>query len=202
MIKKMLVGLLIALAATTLGLVTYSFFISSGNPDRSRFILRERQGLFFRSGQELVAEEGPFVGFLAPSFRLKTPQGDELALEDLRGRPVILNFWASWCPPCVAELPALEEFHKEYGDRVELLGINWGESPKAVSSFLWRYAVNYTNLLDPDGRVFVSYLLTGVPTTFFVDEAGYIKGVWRGPLETEELVQILEELELLKGASP
>jgi peroxiredoxin len=86
-------------------------------------------------------------------------------------------------------MPDLQEFHKDYGDQVVVLGINWAEDPQVVRDFLDRYAITYTNVLDRRGKAFVAYRLTGIPTTFFIDEEGVIRGVWVGPLKSEEIAE-------------
>jgi len=187
MLKKIVAAGLILAAAGLMALVSYSF-LTSEFLARNKLILRQGVGFFWEADKEPQAlEEAPALGFLAPDFTLFDLSGAAITLSGLRGRPVLLNFWASWCPPCRAEMPDLQRFYNEYGDQVMVLGINWAEDPESVRAFLERYAITYTNLLDRLGKAFVAYRLTGVPTTFFIDEEGVIRGVWIGPLKSGEI---------------
>lgn len=196
MVKKLLVGVVIVVAAGLMALVSYSYLTSSFS-SQERLILREGTGIFWdRDRPPKGRESSPNLGYLAPGFALSDLEGRTVALSDLedQGKPILLNFWASWCPPCRAEMPDLQLFHEEYGDQVAVLGINWSEDAEKVGDFLRRYGVTYTNLLDRKGRVFVTYRLTGTPTTFFLDPQGIIRGIWLGPLRTEKIVSTMARL--------
>ncbi len=108
------------------------------------------------------------VGRLAPAFGLRDQRGQSWSLPALRGRVVILNFWASWCEVCRHEEPALETFAERYAGRVTLLGIDWQEPQATIDAYLQQYGVTYPNLRDFDGRVAQEYGLTGVPETWFI----------------------------------
>jgi len=129
------------------------------------------------------------TGFRAPDFAFEDLEGRVWRLSELKGKPVLLNFWATWCPPCRKEIPDLQAFHEQYGDRIVLLGINWGEDPEDVRAFLERYGATYTNLLDRDGLFFVKYQLTGLPTSYWIDEEGIIRGMWLGAMSLEDMVE-------------
>jgi thiol-disulfide isomerase/thioredoxin len=90
----------------------------------------------------------PAPGKLAPNFRLRTSDGEEIVLADLRGRPVLVNFWATWCLFCVTEMPALDEFARRHQGRVTVIGINVGEPPETVEAFARQVGVHYPLLLD------------------------------------------------------
>jgi len=200
-VKWLVVAALIGAAATTLALVSYSFFITQFA--RDSYILKEGIG-FFREAElpRESPEERPYLGYLAPDFALPDLEGRRIALSDFWGRPVLLNFWATWCPPCRKEMPDLQRFYEQYGDQVVVLGINWAEKPEDVRAFLQRYGVTYPNVLDRQGKAFVLYRLTGLPTSFWIDEEGVLRGVWYGPLKTEEIAanfaKITREFKILE----
>lgn len=195
-LKKLIVALIIAIGAAVLGLVSYSFF-TSRTADLSRFTLSQGSGFFVEDPKELKAETAAILGHLAPDFALADLNGQTMRLSAFRGKPVLLNFWAAWCPPCRKELPHLQEFHERYGQKIAMVGVNWGEPAQTVKPFLERYGVNYINLLDERGTAFVLYRLTGMPTTFFLDGEGYIRGVWLGPLNDKEIAASFQRLGLL-----
>ena len=205
MLKKILVGLVALLGIAITGLVTYSYFFLQRPPedsaalrrraeqtalDRGRMILTLSRGRFLDKEAEAHPEvAAPYLGFRAPDFAFEDLKGRVWQLSGLQGKPVLLNFWATWCPPCRKEIPDLQKFYERYGDRIVLLGINWGEDPKEVRAFLDRYGATYTNLIDKDGKFFVRYRLTGLPTSFWVDEHGVIRGIWLGAMELDDMVE-------------
>lgn len=189
MLKRLLVGVLILAAAVLTALVSYSYLTSTFFSQR-RWVLREGNGIFWEAELEPLGEEmAPDLGFPALDFTLPDLNGQFISLSQLRGKPVLLNFWAGWCPPCRKEMLDLQRFHEQYQDQVVVLGINWAEEPQTIRAFLERYKITYTNLLDRQGKAFVAYRLTGVPTTFFLDESGVIRGMWLGPLKTDEIAE-------------
>ncbi|MCS6936296.1 MAG: TlpA disulfide reductase family protein [Candidatus Bipolaricaulota bacterium] len=195
MLKRLIVGMIILVGAVTLAVISYSFFAERS--DLSRFTLSHGAGFFVEDPNELQKEVAPRLGYLAPEISLPDLKNQIVRLSDLRGKPVLLNFWAAWCPPCRQELPDLQRFHEQFGTKIALIGVNWGEPAQTVRSFLERYGVTYTNLLDERGTAFVTYRLTGTPTTFFIDPEGHIRGVWLGPLKGEEIAQNFQRLGLL-----
>ncbi|MCX8103619.1 MAG: TlpA family protein disulfide reductase [Candidatus Bipolaricaulota bacterium] len=196
MVARLIVAVLITAGAIALGFISYAFFTSRS--DFSRFTLTEGRGIFADDPTDLTSETAPQVGFLAPDFTLEDLTGQKVRLSEFRGKPVFLNFWATWCPPCRKELPQLQAFHERYGEKITLVGVNWGESATTVKEFLERFSVQYLNLIDERGTAFVLYRLTGIPESFFIDPEGYIRGVWIGPLTTEEIVKGFARLGLLK----
>lgn len=189
MLKKLAVAVIILAAASLTALVSYSYLTSTFF-SQNRWVLREGTGIFWEAERAPQAREpAPTLGFLAPDFTLADLNGQMITLSRLFGKPILLNFWASWCPPCRKEMPDLQAFHEQYKDQVIVLGINWAEDPETMRAFLERYDITYTNLLDRQGKAFVAYRLTGIPTTFFLDERGVIRGVWLGPLKTEEIAE-------------
>ncbi|HET7010343.1 MAG TPA: TlpA disulfide reductase family protein [Anaerolineales bacterium] len=140
----------------------------------------------------------PGAGFLAPDFHVETLEGDVLTLSDLRGRPVVVNFWATWCPPCRAEMPALEAAYREHApEGLEIVGLNATsqDSVSAVGTFVDELGLTFPIGLDPTGVVQRLYQIRAFPTTFFIDREGTIlEVVIGGPLAEAHLRSILSEL--------
>ncbi|MCS6935955.1 MAG: TlpA family protein disulfide reductase [Candidatus Bipolaricaulota bacterium] len=110
----------------------------------------------------------------APAFDLPLLDGSTLTLTQLRGRKAILNFWASWCGPCRAEMPHLESLYQRYKERLLVVGINIAEESETVRRFLERVRVTYPVLLDAQGRVARAYGVIAQPATYWIDERGQI----------------------------
>lgn len=143
----------------------------------------------------------PQAGFLAPDFHLSTAGGDTLALSDLRGNPLIVNFWASWCRPCRQEMPALQRVYIDYrAQGLVVLGVNATsqDSQAAALAFAREMGLSFPILLDQDGQAANLYQLRAFPTTFFVDDQGIIQEVIVGGPMAEALLRIRVE-QLLEG---
>ena len=138
---------------------------------------------------------GPKVGAPAPDFALKDLEGRTVRLSELRGKPVLLNFWATWCPPCEMEMPDLEKAYRKYqGEGVAFLGIDYGESGDTVRKYVREHGYSWSFLLDPDMQAVRSYRVFGVPTTYFVDREGILRDVYLGPLDADALEAKLAEI--------
>jgi peroxiredoxin len=110
---------------------------------------------------------------LAPRLSLKDMEGVTHRLEDFRGKTVIINFWATWCPPCRAELPSMNRaWEKVKGDNVEMLAINVGEDDDTIFEFLGDYPIDFKVLLDQSGKIIQTWPVRGLPTTFVIDPKG------------------------------
>ena len=121
---------------------------------------------------------GTQAGNLAPDFELDNLEGQTISLGDLRGSPVLVNFWATWCPPCRAEMPYLEEVYKEWsGKGVAFLAINMGESSSQVGEFIQSHTLALPVLLDARQDIAQRYNIQYIPTTFFIDKDGIIQNV-------------------------
>ena len=111
----------------------------------------------------------------------EAPAAREVALRDLRGHPVVLNFWASWCAPCREEAPLLGRLARDYRARgLLVVGVDTQDLETPARAFLARYRLTYLNLRDPDGSAGRLFGTTGVPETFFIDAAGRIQGKFPG----------------------
>jgi peroxiredoxin len=137
----------------------------------------------------------------APDFSLKTLDGRIVRLSDLRGRKVVLNFWASWCGPCRVEMLHFERLHRDYGDRITILGINIKEDPQTVENFLRKeMPIGYPILLDPSGSVVQAYGVNTQPTTFWINEEGNIVERRFGAYTGKELENRLREFAIVRRA--
>ena len=111
----------------------------------------------------------------APDFTLTLSDGRVVQLSDFRGQPVVINFWASWCAPCRAEAPTLEETHQRYADRgVVILGINLWDSEEAAAEFRKVFGQTYPSGPDPNGKIAIEYGVSGIPETFFITPDGNV----------------------------
>ncbi len=135
----------------------------------------------------------PLVGQPAPDFTIALLDGSWLTLSALRGKVVVVNFWASWCPPCADELPDLQRVWSAYSERgVTLVGVAFSDEEAAVRDFIERFSLTYPVGLDENGRVAGRYGITGVPETFVVDANGNVAAVHIGPVTAEQLMQDVE----------
>jgi cytochrome c biogenesis protein CcmG/thiol:disulfide interchange protein DsbE len=138
----------------------------------------------------------PQPGEPAPDFSLRRFDGTEVALRDLRGQVVVLNFWASWCSPCREEAPALQAVWEEYRDRgVVLLGVTYKDAEAASRKFVETYGLTYGNGFDVQGRISRAYGVVAVPETFIIDRDGNVAWLYIGPVEADVLSQQLERLQ-------
>ena len=121
-------------------------------------------------------ETGLYPGDLAPDFSLPTVAGsgsESLRLSDLKGRVVLVNFWASWCSPCISELPAMERLYARLKDRgFVILGVGVDDQPESLAEFQRKYALTFPLVVDSAGEVKTRYKLNGVPESFVVDREG------------------------------
>lgn len=133
----------------------------------------------------------PEVGQVAPDFTLPLLYGGNVRLSDLRGQPVVLNFWATWCPPCIEEMPALESLWQQTSGQVVVLGVDQGERHETVARFLETTApVTFPILMDPDQVIGYRYYVRSLPTTFFIDANGIIREIRvGGPLAESFLLE-------------
>ncbi len=134
--------------------------------------------------------QGVEVGNLAPDFQLQNFDGQTVSLGNLQGKPVLINFWATWCPPCRDEMPYIQEIYEEWSDKeLVVLAINLGESSAKVEEFIQSYNLSFTVLLDTKQDVAQRYNITGIPTTFFIDKAGIIQDKVIGAFQNKAQIE-------------
>jgi cytochrome c biogenesis protein CcmG/thiol:disulfide interchange protein DsbE len=135
------------------------------------------------------------VNRTAPDFTLKTFKGDTVSLEGLKGKAIVLNFWASWCPPCRVEATLLERTWRIYRNRdVVFLGVNIQDRKKDALSYIREFNVTYPNGPDPTGEISIDYGVSGLPVTFFISKKGMIVRRWVGAIEKSVLIRAIEEI--------
>ena len=143
-------------------------------------------------GQE--ATTGVNVGEAAPDFTLVDLEGNQVTLSDFRGKTVFVNFWATWCPPCRAEMPEIEAIYQEYKDKgVVVIGVDILESEDVVRQFVEQGGYNWTFVLDTSGEVAGNYKVTAIPISFFIDREGIIQAVNIGAMTKRAMEDKLAE---------
>lgn len=127
-------------------------------------------------------------GQKAPDFKLKTLDNKEVSLSDFKGKPVVINFWASWCPPCRLEMPDLNQFAADYKDKVAVLGINiaFNDKDADMRKFVADSKLVFPTLLDTDGKATTAYKIGPIPTTIFVDKDGVIQNTLIGAARSKD----------------
>ena len=152
----------------------YSQYIAvAGSPDQ------ELERLFGNMGiLKMPHTTRPLV------IQLKDVSGNTVSLSDFRGKIVFLNFWATWCPTCVVEMPSMEKLHQRFKNQdFAMIAVNMQESATQVRSFLKKMRLSFTALLDTSGEVAAGLAVNALPTTFFLDKEGRIMGMALGPRE-------------------
>jgi len=134
----------------------------------------------------------PQAGFTAPDFTLKTPQGEAYTLSKLKGQAVLVNLWATWCPPCRAEMPSIEKIYLEYKDKgfvVLALNMTYQDDPLAVVPFLQDHGLTFPVLLDETGETAFAYQLRSLPSSYFINRNGTVSEVVIGGPMSEALLR-------------
>jgi peroxiredoxin len=157
------------------------------------FLSADRSGIS-TSGQI----PAPQKGFLAPDFELKTPVGETIKLSNLRGQAVLVNLWATWCPPCRAEMQTIETVFNEYRDQgftVLAVNMTYQDNPLEIMPFIESQGLTYPVLLDETGDMANAYQLKSLPSSFFIDREGKINEVVIGGPMAEALLRTrIEEI--------
>jgi peroxiredoxin len=133
----------------------------------------------------------------APQLELADDDGKVHRLESYRGRVLVVNFWASWCTPCVRELPSLNRLRKEFADQpFEILGVNVAEPPNRLKRFFKRQPIDFPVLYDRESEAFYAWEVKGLPTSFVIDRDGKVRYLVKGAIEwdSEETIDIIGSL--------
>ncbi len=162
---------------------------SFNNPQREQSDIADA-----KIGQAIGLEQGNE----APNFTLSAFEGEALTLADYRGKKVLINMWASWCPPCKAEMPDMQQFYQKHqADGIEVLSINLTEAEnnkEDVSAFISDYEITFPVALDEKSQVADQYQVTTIPTTYIVDSAGNIERKIVGPMTYEMMEEIMSQV--------
>ncbi len=137
----------------------------------------------------------PAVDHPAPDFTTPLLSGESFSLSGAAGTPVVLNFWATWCGPCRAEMPAIQKAAENYGARVHFVAVNQGEKEAVIQPFVDEFGLTFPIALDVDQAVGSDlYNVTGMPTTFFIDGDGTVQRVWMGEMNSITLEEGIAEI--------
>jgi len=157
----------------------------------SNIFLRENGGI--GGARSLgVLENG--VGSPAANFELEATSGKTIQLSDMEGKPVLLNFWATWCGPCQVEMPLIEEYYERYGPNLEVLAINYDEPIGEIQPYVKKLRLTFPVLLDPGGKTADLYQVIGFPTSYFIDREGFVRGVYVGILSKKVIEDHLKKI--------
>ncbi|KMT23244.1 TlpA family protein disulfide reductase [Clostridium cylindrosporum] len=138
-------------------------------------------------------KQNTFVKTKAIDFKLKDLNGKEVSLSTLKGKHVLINFWATWCPPCRSEMPDIEKLYQETKDSdLVILAIDIGEDKETVKSFIDENKFNFNVLLDSNKDVAIKYNITSIPTSFFIDKEGNIIYKKIGAMNIEEMKSFIK----------
>ncbi|WP_391120436.1 peroxiredoxin family protein [Psychrobacillus sp. L3] len=187
--KKKIIGLVAV--ACLVAIATISFV--KNNVDKTEALANEQLGTDLATDP---ANEGVGKGDSAPNFKLTTLEGKEVSLADYKGKKVVLNFWATWCPPCKAEMPHMQNYYEDMAvkENVEILAVNLDSGMDNVKAFQEDYALSFPILLDEEGKVGKIYQAITIPTTYIIDTNGTIQNKIVGPMDEQMLTDLVKSL--------
>lgn len=190
--KKKILGLIVI--AALVAIATTSFV--RDNIDEQEAFAGEQMGTDLANNP---ANEGLGKGNAAPNFTLTTLEGEEVTLADYKGKKVVLNLWATWCGPCKAEMPHMQNYYEDMAakENVEILAVNLTSSDVGVDkvqAFQEDYALSFPIPLDEDGVVGDIYQAITIPTTYMIDTTGTIQNKIVGPMDEQMLAEYVSNL--------
>ncbi|CAM5190662.1 Peroxiredoxin OS=Ureibacillus acetophenoni OX=614649 GN=SAMN05877842_101216 PE=4 SV=1 [Ureibacillus acetophenoni] len=199
--KKSILGMIVVLGLVAIMLSGYI----KNQLDTSKTVNEQSQIKGYEVNLEKV-ETGIKKGQLAPDFTLQTLTGESLTLSDLKGKKVLLNFWASWCPPCKKEMPDLQDYYENYAkeENVEIVAVNLthtekslttNEAVEAVRLFVDSYDLTFPIPLMEEDSISKTYQILTIPSTFMIDTEGKIQRQIIGPLNVESIHEYVSQLD-------
>ncbi|MGM0502417.1 MAG: redoxin domain-containing protein [Bacillota bacterium] len=178
--KKLKLGVVVVLLLIGIGLGVYYYQTDNQSQDKQPAAQQDNVGIK--------------VSQIAPDFTLTNLKGEEVSLSDYRGQYVLLNFWATWCPPCRREIPDLNSFYEDNKEEFVLLAVDLGEPKEQVENFIDQGDYNFPVLLDETRKIGSKYNVSAIPTTYFINPQGEIKHIKKGAVTIEELNKIKEKI--------
>ncbi|WP_034764376.1 peroxiredoxin family protein [Rossellomorea vietnamensis] len=186
----------LAIVALLIGIFLVNLF-----QDQQEKKAKEEADQLAKESMDLTdAKQGLTKGDRAPDFTLTTLDGEEVKLSDYQGKKVILNFWATWCPPCKAEMPHMEQYYEKNAkkENVEILAVNLtsqDDGEKAVQQFVDGYELTFPILMDEKGDIGDEYRAFTIPTTYMIDTNGLIQHKIVGPMNEEMMGKMVGGME-------
>ena len=192
MMKKKMFGLIVV--ATLISIMIAGFV--KRNVDTEESFSSEQKGVDLL---DVTSEEGLTKGDMAPDFTLTTLDGKKVQLSELKGKKVIVNFWATWCPPCKAEMPHMQNFYEDFSDEenIEILAVNMTSEDKeeSVQNFVQDYELTFPIPLDTEGVVRETYQVLRIPTSYMIDTKGRIQNKIEGPMDENMIKDFVSNLD-------
>lgn len=148
------------------------------------------------AGENVTLEPAPVIGHPAPDFALPTLDGETIRLSDFKGKPVLINFWATWCGPCRSEFPDFQKAWVDNADKLVIIGINntITDQKDQVPGFVQEFGVTFPIVLDESGDTSKAYNILGLPTSIFIDRNGNVNEIFTGPINKAYIEAKLSEL--------
>ncbi|MCG1028030.1 redoxin domain-containing protein [Virgibacillus halodenitrificans] len=173
----------------------YSYGIINAAPNSSDTLQMEKNTAMVNTSQTEKALEGTEIGDTAPDFELVSTNEEKVKLSDYRGKKVMLNFWATWCPPCREEIPAMQNFYDEKEIVILAVNLTQTEAKKQdVVDFMEKHRVTFPVLLDEASEVSNKYRIQPIPTTYMIDFQGKIRFKAYGAMTYEQMVSEFEKM--------
>ncbi|MBI4926182.1 MAG: TlpA family protein disulfide reductase [Anaerolineae bacterium] len=150
----------------------------------------------FPNSQSPTRNTPPTTGSPAANFQLEDLQQNKVSLEDFKGQPVVLNFWATWCPPCREEMPLLQATSQRLSGEAHFIGVDYYEDRATVAEFVAQNGITFPILLDFNGKVSDLYYVQSYPMTFFIDSEGVLRAMHIGQLDESLMTKYLKTVGL------